>query len=53
VAYHSAGAIANNVSTSNLCTGPKFSNHVIAWTCSGYNLYHYEMKTKFMSNLGW
>ena len=53
VAYHSAGAITNNVSTSNLCTGPKFSNHVIAWTCSGYNLDHYEIKTKFMSNLGW
>jgi hypothetical protein len=53
VAYHSAGAITSNVSTSNLCTGPKFTNHVIAWTCSGYDLDHYEMKTKFMTNLGW
>lgn len=53
VAYHSAGAITSTVSTSNLCTGPKWSNHVIAWTCSGYDLDHYEMKDKFITNMGW
>lgn len=53
VAYHSAGAITSTVSTSNLCTGPKWTNHVIAWTCGGYDLDHYEMKTKFISNMGW
>jgi hypothetical protein len=53
VAYHSAGAIANTTSTSNLCTAPKWSNHVIAWTCSGYDLDHYEMKSKYIQNMGW
>jgi len=53
VAYHSAGAITSTVSTSNLCTAPKWSNHVIAWTCSGYDLDHYEMKPKFIQNMGW
>ncbi len=53
VAYHSAGAITSTVSTSNLCTAPKWTNHVIAWTCSGYDLDHYEMKPKFMDNMGW
>jgi len=53
VAFHSAGARTSTTSTSNMCSTPKWTNHVAAWTCSGYNLDHYGMKTKFISNMGW
>ncbi|HEB89902.1 MAG TPA: hypothetical protein ENI85_10060 [Deltaproteobacteria bacterium] len=53
VAYHSAGAVTSVTGTSSMCTGPKWTNHVAAWTCTGYDLDHYGMKNKFISNLGW
>ncbi|MFT5695204.1 MAG: hypothetical protein ACI9QQ_001179 [Myxococcota bacterium] len=53
VAYHSAGSVTSTTSTSSMCKAPKFTNHVAAWTCSGYNNDHYAMKTKFISNMGW
>lgn len=53
VAYHSAGAVTSTTSTSSMCKAPKWTNHVAAWTCTGYNLDHYEMKNKFISNMGW
>lgn len=53
VAYHSAGAVTSVTGTSSMCTGPKWTNHVTAWTCTGYNQDHYEMKDQFISNLGW
>jgi hypothetical protein len=53
VAYHSAGARTSTTSTNSMCSTPKWTNHVAAWTCSGYDLDHYEMKTKFISNMGW
>jgi len=53
VAYHSAGAVSNTTSTSSMCRSPKWTNHVPAWTCTGYNLDHFEIKPKFMQNLGW
>lgn len=53
VAYHSAGSVTYTTSTSSMCKSPKFTNHVPAWTCTGYNKDHYEMKTKFISNMGW
>jgi hypothetical protein len=53
VAYHSAGARTTTTSTSNMCSTPKWTNHVAAWTCTGYDLDHYGMKTKFITNMGW
>ena len=53
VAFHSAGAVTSTTSTSSMCTAPKYTNHVAAWTCSGYGLDHFEMKTKFISQIGW
>ena len=53
MAYHSAGAVTSKLSTSSMCKTPKWTNHVAAWTCTGYNLDHYEMKTKFITNMGW
>lgn len=53
VAFHSAGAVNYVTGTSSMCKSPKYTNHVPAWTCSGYNLDHYEMKTKFLDNIGW
>jgi hypothetical protein len=53
VAFHSAGARTTTTSTSNMCSTPKWTNHVAAWTCSGYNLDHYEIQTRFMTGMGW
>jgi hypothetical protein len=53
VAYHSAGARTSTTSTSSMCSTPKWTNHVAAWTCSGYDLDHYGMKTKFITQMGW
>ena len=36
-----------------MCKSPKWSNHYAAWTCTGYNEDHYEMKDRFIQNLGW
>ncbi len=49
VAYHSAGGVTYTTSTSSMCKSPKWSNHVAAWTCSGYNLDHYEINLSFIS----
>lgn len=53
VAFHSAGARTSTTSTSSMCSTPKWTNHTAAWTCSGYNIDHYGMKTKFITNMGW
>jgi hypothetical protein len=53
VAYHSAGAVSSVTGTSSMCTSPKWTNHRAAWTCTGYNEDHYEMKDRFIQNLGW
>lgn len=53
VAYHSAGGKTSTGSYSNLC-GSQFTNSVIVWTCSGYqDDHHYDMKTRFIRNMGW
>jgi hypothetical protein len=53
VAYHSSAACVNSGSYNNLCNCTHWTNHVIAYTCSGYYLNHYEMKMKFITQLGW
>ena len=53
VAYHSASGCSSSGSWNNMCNCSKFSNHVVAWTCSGYDLDHYGMKMKFIYNMGW
>lgn len=53
VAYHSAAGCVNSGSFNNLCSCTRWSNHVIAYTCPGYYLDHFEMKMKFITNLGW
>ncbi len=53
VAYHSAGGRTTTASTNSMCSTPKWTNYVAAWTCAGYNLDHYQMKTKFITNMGW
>ncbi len=53
VAYHSAGAVTYVTGTSSMCKSPKWTNHHAAWTCSGYNEDHYEMKDRFIQNMGW
>lgn len=53
VSMHSAGGVTSDVSTDSMCAGPKFPGSTAAWTCGGYDLDHYEIKTKFISNMGW
>jgi len=53
VAYHSAGACVNSGSYTNLCSCTHWTNHVIAYTCTGYYLDHYGMKMKFIYLKGW
>ena len=53
VAYHSAGANTSVVSTSSMCRTPKWTNHRAAWTCQGYHEDHFQMKDRFIQNLGW
>lgn len=53
VSYHSAGAQNTSGGRNGLCDAPQFSGHQIAWTCGGYDLDHYEIKLKFMQNVGW
>ncbi|MCP4129676.1 MAG: hypothetical protein GY754_01550 [bacterium] len=52
IAYHSAGASTGTGSYNNLCGFSRWTNHQIAYTCGGYNLDHYEIKTKFVDLLG-
>jgi len=53
VAYHSSGACVNSGSYNNLCNCTHWTNHVIAYTCTGYYLDHFGMKMKFIQQLGW
>lgn len=53
VAYHSAGACVNSGSYNNLCSCTHWSNHVIAYSCTGYYLNHFGMKMKFIYLKGW
>ena len=53
VAYHSSGGKTSTGSHDDLC-GSQFTNHVVAWTCNGYqDDEHYEMKRRFITNMGW
>ncbi len=53
VAYHSSAGCVSSGSYSNLCTCSRWTNHVIAYSCPGYYLNHYEMKMKFITLKGW
>ncbi len=53
VAYHSSGGCVSSGSYTSLCKCTHWTNHVIAYTCSGYDLDHYGMKMKFISLKGW
>ncbi len=52
VAYHSAGAVSSSGSYDTLCFA-HWTNHKIAYTCTGYDLDHYGMKMKYISKKGW
>lgn len=54
VAFHSAAGLISTYSVSWMCYASQYhwTNHVIAWTCSGYDLDHYGMKMKGICNLG-
>ncbi len=53
VAFHSASGCSSSGSWSNMCSCGKYSGHVVSWTCSGYDLDHYGMKMKFITQMGW
>lgn len=53
LAYHSSGGCTSTGSYNNLCNCTHWSNHIIAYTCTGYYLNHYEMKMKFVTQKGW
>jgi hypothetical protein len=49
VAFHSAGGMSSAGSFSNLCSGPKYSNHIV-WSsrCAGESNHHLNISRKFV-----
>ncbi|MCP4603117.1 MAG: hypothetical protein GY847_21815 [Proteobacteria bacterium] len=57
VAYHSSGGWDDDDWESDVddfCSGgDRWSNNKVAWSCSGYDLDHEDMKMKFIDRIGW
>jgi hypothetical protein len=49
VAFHSAGGMSSAGSFSSLCSGPKYSNHIV-WSsqCGGYGNHHLNIARRFV-----
>ncbi len=53
VGFHSAGGKAQAESTSNVCTGAHYANHVVPWACDGfYARDHFGMKMLYILRAG-
>ena len=53
VGFHSSAGCNSSGSFDSMCGCTRYSGHQTVWSCSGYNLDHYGMKMKFITEMGW
>lgn len=53
VGFDSQAGCRSTGSYSSMCSCNHYNGHFVAFTCSGYNLDHYDMKSQFQTVMGW